>query len=60
MARPPGPREARPEDKLHDRATQSLRVGGAKKVFSYCTSLISARSFPPASVAAFCDKTARE
>ena len=28
MAGPPGPREARPEDKLHDPATQRDRVRG--------------------------------
>jgi hypothetical protein len=30
MAGPPGPREARPEDKLHDPATQRARVCGRK------------------------------
>ena len=39
MAGPPGPREARPEDKLHDPATQRARVGGRKGF----TSLADAR-----------------
>src|SRR5438067_13916241 len=33
MAPPPGPRCARPEDKLHDRATQPRRGRGAKRLF---------------------------
>jgi hypothetical protein len=35
MARPPGPREARPEDKLHDRATHLPRVHAAEGLHAH-------------------------
>ena len=35
MARPPGSREARPEDKLHDRATHPARVHAPKEFYAH-------------------------
>ena len=35
MARPPGSREARPEDKLHDRATHPARVHAPKELYAH-------------------------